>query len=151
MTYVKGTDYVIGFVFDDKDRVVLIRKNRPDYLAGKLNGVGGKIEPTDRMPVDAMVREFDEETGVLLEKEMWKCFGTISFGEREEDLIYLYVARAEISPKTVTDEEVFVFDHRIVSEKETTKNLPFLVEMALCALNSKDLYAELFIDNGEEA
>lgn len=58
--------YVCGFLFSpDRSRVVLIRKNRPVWQAGKLNGVGGKIEPGET-PHDAMVREFREEAGLLI-------------------------------------------------------------------------------------
>ena len=56
-------EYVVGFAINGLD-VLLIRKNRPDWQAGKLNGVGGKIEPGE-FPIEAMVREFQEETGHL--------------------------------------------------------------------------------------
>jgi 8-oxo-dGTP diphosphatase len=53
--------YVCGFLFSpDRSRVLLIRKRRPAWQAGKLNGLGGKIEPGES-PLDAMRREFREE------------------------------------------------------------------------------------------
>jgi 8-oxo-dGTP diphosphatase len=55
--------YVAGFLFDDKrELVALIRKARPAWQAGKLNGVGGHIEDGES-PEAAMTREFQEETG----------------------------------------------------------------------------------------
>ena len=37
------TKYVVGFMFSpDKQFVALIRKNRPEWQAGKLNGIAGK-------------------------------------------------------------------------------------------------------------
>ena len=37
--------YVVGFAFSaDMSRVLLIRKNRPLWMAGKLNGIGGRAE-----------------------------------------------------------------------------------------------------------
>ncbi len=58
--------YVCGFMFSpDRSRVLLIRKNRPTWQAGKLNGVGGKVEPGETAH-DAMVREFREEAGLLI-------------------------------------------------------------------------------------
>ena len=37
---------VVGFAFtEDRRSVILIRKNRPEWQAGRLNGVGGHIEP----------------------------------------------------------------------------------------------------------
>jgi len=56
-------EYVVGFAIDEHQRVLLIRKKRPDYQAGKLNGVGGKIE-WGETPTGAMRREFLEETTI---------------------------------------------------------------------------------------
>lgn len=56
--------YVCSFAFSaDRSRVLLIRKNRPAWQAGKLNGVGGKIEAGET-PVQAARREFAEETSL---------------------------------------------------------------------------------------
>lgn len=56
--------YVLGFAFDKEFKhVLLVWKNRPRWQAGKLNGVGGKIEPGEAVRA-AMVREFQEETGI---------------------------------------------------------------------------------------
>ena len=56
--------YVVGFLLNyDRTQVVLIRKNRPAWQAGHLNGVGGKIEMGET-PIEAMTREFEEETGL---------------------------------------------------------------------------------------
>lgn len=58
------TNYVLGFMFNpERDKVVLIEKNRPEWQAGKLNGVGGKVEQGET-PLQAMIREFYEETGI---------------------------------------------------------------------------------------
>lgn len=58
------TKYVVGFLVDSsRDMVILIRKNRPAWQAGKLNGVGGHVEEGETS-YEAMVREFKEETGV---------------------------------------------------------------------------------------
>ena len=58
--------YVVGYCFDPYfEHVVLIEKARPEWQAGKLNGVGGKIEPKET-PRRAMVREFQEEAGVYI-------------------------------------------------------------------------------------
>lgn len=53
--------YVCGFMFSpDRSRVLLIRKRRPAWQVGKLNGVGGKVEAGEA-PYQAMRREFREE------------------------------------------------------------------------------------------
>lgn len=57
-------DYVVGFCFfgtPTDPSVVLIRKKRPAWQEGKLNGIGGHIEPNEN-PYQAMNREWSEET-----------------------------------------------------------------------------------------
>src|SRR4051794_18101042 len=68
--------YVCGFLFSpDRSRVLLIRKRRPAWQAGKLNGVGGKLEPGET-PLQAMRREFREEAGIELPE--WQHVLTLS-------------------------------------------------------------------------
>lgn len=64
-------DYVMGCVLAangnwDGD-VLLILKDRPAWMAGRLNLVGGKVEEGES-PEDAMIREFREETSLVAEK-----------------------------------------------------------------------------------
>ncbi len=55
-------DMVLGFMFSEAmDLVMLISKVKPDWQAGYLNGIGGKVE-REEMPFEAMSREFQEET-----------------------------------------------------------------------------------------
>lgn len=58
--------YVVGLIFDESfENTLLIRKNRPDWQKGRLNGVGGKVEEHETS-YEAMVRECEEECGLLL-------------------------------------------------------------------------------------
>ena len=58
--------YVLGFVFNEsKDRVLLLRKARPPWQAGRFNGVGGKIKDGED-PIDSMVRECKEKIGLYI-------------------------------------------------------------------------------------
>lgn len=79
--------YVLGFAFY-QDTVLLINKERPDWQAGRLNGVGGKIEAIDESfepstihgklrakILAAMVRECFEETNIETTKDQWHYFG----------------------------------------------------------------------------
>lgn len=56
--------YVLGIVTSPERDVLLIRKTKPDWQAGRLNGIGGKIE-IGEAPGFAMAREFREETGCV--------------------------------------------------------------------------------------
>jgi 8-oxo-dGTP diphosphatase len=58
------TKYVVGFYYvTHPNTVLLIRKKRPDWQKGLLNGVGGHVE-NDESDVAAMRREFEEEAGI---------------------------------------------------------------------------------------
>jgi 8-oxo-dGTP diphosphatase len=69
------TAYVLGFAFNTiGDKVALIRKNKPDWQKGFLNGIGGKIEK-DESKRSAMVREFEEECGIKTSTYYWCYYG----------------------------------------------------------------------------
>jgi 8-oxo-dGTP diphosphatase len=71
------TDFVTGLLFSvDRQHVVLIQKHNPSWQRGSFNGVGGKIEAAER-PIDAMCREFFEETGLSMRPEQWTAFAEI--------------------------------------------------------------------------
>ncbi len=74
--------YVLGFAFDGdlpETKVLLIRKTKPAWQKGRLNGVGGKIEPGETS-ITAIVREFQEETTIQTQKKDWTLRGIISGG-----------------------------------------------------------------------
>lgn len=63
--------YCCGFMFSKETReVALIEKKKPDWMARKLNGIGGKVQ-NNETPAAAMVREFREETGLDTLESMW--------------------------------------------------------------------------------
>lgn len=122
------TEYVVGFLHDGY-RVVLIEKNRPDWQAGLLNGVGGKIEKYDLYPIDAMRREFKEETGVTVQN--WQHFLTL---RGQTNLVWCYVSKAGpkkvLSVKTTTDEPVRVYHMDGLSERhKTVPNLKWIIPL----------------------
>ena len=123
------TDYVLGFAFDDVcENVVLIRKIRPPWQKGLLNGIGGHVEETDIHFHAAMVREFQEETGLLVER--WDHFVTLG---RENDFLCACfrafgVPLDEI--QTMTDETVKVFPVHNLSVG-IVSNLRWLIPLAL--------------------
>lgn len=64
--------YVLCYVFNkDKDQTLLIKKKRPDFLAGKMNGIGGKIEDFDLSVYHAIQRETLEETNMSIPIEQF--------------------------------------------------------------------------------
>ena len=137
------TNYVVGFLFDDvMSKVTLIKKNRPEWQAGLLNGVGGKIEPTDIDSHHAMAREFKEETGVDILPLEWRRFAILLNSPQwtlnvfcAEDTI------AQSQVKTVTDEEIVTLSVKEILEipylryvqppLATIPNIPWLISMAI--------------------
>jgi 8-oxo-dGTP diphosphatase len=149
-------EYVVGFMFKtNMKQVVLIKKKRPEWQNGKLNGVGGRVEPGEN-PYAAMAREFKEETCVYFDG--WKFFCTLAAGS---DKIYFAVASSgsaeEVS--SPTEEEVFLIDvgsvedgsicvglpmpdpgFGEVSVAAAVHNLPWLVRMAIDSLANEVAY-----------
>lgn len=56
--------YVLGIVLNfEANKILLISKKRPSWQAGLFNGIGGKLNHAEA-PLDGMIREFKEETGL---------------------------------------------------------------------------------------
>ena len=98
-------NFVLALVFDeDLSNVVMIKKNRPPRFAGRLNGVGGKMEPGESYR-STMEREFREETGLHI-KRGWAKIDEVAFMDGR---MTIWTARADISEvKTMTDEEIII-------------------------------------------
>lgn len=120
---------VCGFYFNEaKTSLVLIRKNRPDWQAGLLNGVGGKVEEGE-FAIDAMVREFEEETGVR--HRDWESFCVLSDQVNGYDVHY-YRAFGDVTKcTTTTDEAIELVMPGAVNTLGVVHNLTWLVPMAL--------------------
>ncbi|MDO8598594.1 MAG: NUDIX domain-containing protein [bacterium] len=124
------TRYVCGFYFLF-GRVVLIEKKRPDWMAGKRNGVGGHIESGEE-PVDAMVREFEEETGVRVSRERWEHCCTLHSVHAGEDAVVFWFrvdyAAGDPGVRSMTDELIGERTHPYIY---AMSNLGWLIEMAM--------------------
>jgi 8-oxo-dGTP diphosphatase len=114
--------YVVGFLFDKQGNVVLIRKNRPDWQKGRLNGVGGHIEPGET-PEAAMVREFREEAGATV---TWRYFCRV-YGDGYE--VFYFSSHDTADIRTMTDEEVGSYPLNNLPEN-ILPNLKWLLPMA---------------------
>ncbi len=132
------TEYVVGFLFNGNN-VALITKNRPEWQVGKLNGIGGHIEP-DETPHRAIVREFKEETGCLIAS--WNHFATI---EDNWCKIYFFVTYGDYLINTITDEKVEWVSSLDLWKYNCVHNLYWLVPMAI---HSHNVPYEIRINNG---
>lgn len=120
------TSYVAGFLFnEDKTKVALIEKQRPQWQAGLLNGIGGHIEKGETS-FDAMRREFKEETGV--ENIDWNSLITLAGSDWEVHFFYGFGDITKV--RSLTDEIVVVVDINPLPEN-IIDNLKWLIPMAL--------------------
>lgn len=121
-------EMVCGFVFNsDYSKVMLIRKNRPSFLKGMLNGIGGKIEANETA-LNAMMRECHEETGLVINIQDWKLYLTITEAAYS---LYWYVAVVSDDilnqAKSMTDEYVDIFNTTYVTEDKDVQVAPNVV------------------------
>lgn len=121
--------YVLGFCFMwGGSEVVLIRKNKPAWQKGLLNGVGGKIE-SNETPSQAMAREWVEETGAP--SPAWNHFVTMDFSGAVVH-VFKCVLTGFLEVKSTTDEAVFMFPVSAVPGSSIIiPNLRWLIPMAL--------------------
>ena len=125
------TNYVLGFYFStDLERVALIRKQKPAWQAGKLNGIGGKLENGEK-PLSAMRREFREEAGLTVEKWVEFC-QMIGIGFTINCFAAIGDPRECKSQET---ENVGVFHVRLVSRNQVD-NLRWLIPLAINKLET---------------
>ena len=142
--------YTIGIVFSHNLKCVfLLRKNRPDWQAGKLNGIGGHIEEGEE-PLNAMRREALEETGY---KGIWIPFG-VFHGDRPDPYrchLFYSVMKAPyqdekgcdhyfIPPRRMEDQEVEAYLVEDLGQHidEMVVHLPVLIMGALACIRDKD-------------
>ena len=70
-----SSTHVLGLIFDNSNsQILLIKKNRPLFMKGLLNGIGGKIEENESS-LEAISRETKEETNLDLKPEHWTYVG----------------------------------------------------------------------------
>lgn len=129
--------YTVAFIFsrypaDGKLKVLLIRKNRPEWQAGKLNGVGGKVEESDPCPFMGCAREVAEETG--LRNIDLTYFANLSGRSCEIGFFASEVPwETFISARALTDEVLKVCDVDDLPP-DVISNLRWLIPLALNVL-----------------
>lgn len=130
--------YVAGFLLDEHDNVLLIRKKRPAWQAGLLNGIGGKVEPGET-PFDAMRREFREEA--QLDDLDWDHVLTLTFPAGAVWFFRCFGPTAQLhAARAGTDEplEVHHIADLLSPDAPTIANLRWILPLAA---HTHDTYA----------
>jgi 8-oxo-dGTP diphosphatase len=116
------------------DSVALIRKNRPEWQAGLLNGIGGHVEANET-PTAAMVREFEEETGYYVSPFRWFRVAILSGSNYE---VHFFTTTGPVRKlKSTTDEEVVVYRSDLVTSDIAIPNLTWLLPLAKLVLKGQ--------------
>lgn len=121
--------YVLALLFTpDRQRVVLMRRSRPEWQAGRVNALGGKLLPGESAAAAAS-REVLEEAGVQVPEREWR--ETVVW----RDPVYRMHVLAAFHPaarmaRTAEDQEVFLAGVRDLPE-EAIENLRWLIPLAL--------------------
>lgn len=134
--------YVAGFAFDKSlENVLMIRKTKPEWQAGLLNGIGGKIESYDHDVWAAQSREFWEETGLIVPPLRWYKFDLEVFDHSV--IHWFYAAGVDLAGarKTTEEEPVIVPVRDLVSYERTDAiyNIHYLLSKALTFAHRPDV------------
>lgn len=101
-------EYVLGFAFSrGQTDLLLIWKNRPEWQAGRLNGIGGKIEKNET-PLQAMIREFKEET--MLDVLDWRHYATMEFHDSK---VFVFSSMSCSSDELIRAEKEQLTDEKL--------------------------------------
>lgn len=121
--------YTTGFAFDKKlENVLLIRKNRPEWQKGKLNGLGGLIEH-DEIPILSLIREFEEECGIKTNVYMWTHISTI-YGDVWCVDFFSCICDITKATKT-TDENIEIIPINQLYKHSCVNSISWLIPLAI--------------------
>tara|TARA_Y100000766_G_C18822098_1_gene563514 strand:- start:178 stop:666 length:489 start_codon:yes stop_codon:yes gene_type:complete len=131
----KKIKYVGGFYFsEDFSKVALILKNKPDFLKGQINFIGGKIEENETSK-DAMKREFQEEANKEINN--WTYLYSSNNNHFKIDHYFSYGSMDNI--KSMEDEEVLIisvdkaltYPHNDIFRDAFKKTVNYIYQMDL--------------------
>jgi 8-oxo-dGTP diphosphatase len=121
--------YVLALLFTaNRRQVVLMRRTRPVWQAGRVNALGGQIK-VGELPGDAARREVREECGVDVAE--WR---EVLVWEDAEYRMHVLSAVSELArgARTIEDQEAFLADVNALPAN-VIDNLRWLVPLALDA------------------
>lgn len=135
--------YTLGFIFDATlENVLLIQKQRPAWQAGKLNGVGGKLEENETL-TQCIAREVNEEASLETQPQDWVSVGKMGNAEWEVHVFTTQYHGEKDLARSLTDEEVQWHPAQTLPAN-IIPNLSWLVPLCLDHLLGKEVkYAQI--------
>jgi 8-oxo-dGTP pyrophosphatase MutT (NUDIX family) len=145
----KKIEYVSMLMFSQSmQECVLIEKNRPAFLAGKLCPVGGHKE-IDESSIDAAIREFFEEVNISTSACDWKLYA-VCVGDDWTMDCFCSASPLFSQAKTATDETVKIMpvtDALILGVISPRKVAPDLIALIGLAMQSQSRDCVTTIDH----
>jgi len=123
---------VVGFAFH-AGQVLLIRKAKPEWQAGRLNGVGGKVEANE-LELSAMQREFHEKAGLAVHPWWrWRRFCVLDAADRSWRVFFFVAHLSDHEARAVRSQTEEHLEWHPVEQlpRDTIDNLRWLIPMAL--------------------
>lgn len=121
-------NYVLVHVRHPDGKILLVLKDRPSWMKGRLNLVGGKIEKNET-PAHAAMRELEEESGLIGNPAIPKLCGAV---KGVDCIIYCFVVdvnEKEIKPRKGETENVDWYSLDILDDSRLMPNLKLIVPL----------------------
>jgi len=129
--------FVSVLLFDGHgEEVALLRKQRPDFLKGKLMPIGGKIEENET-PTQAILRELREEANLNLEEKDLVNFAFLR-GDSFDISFYYNFSDSIFRIESLTDEKIDRFYVTFLETLDVGPDVSWLIPMALSIKNKKE-------------
>lgn len=127
--------YVLGLIFSQHEgRIALLRKKRPAWQAGMLNGIGGHIE-LGETALQAMVREAAEEVALRFPwPQAWEEIATLRQSRTWDVVVFKTSLPLPNEPEELMgqeDEQVEVYNVNELHLQDLIPNLHYLVQFAV--------------------
>ncbi len=125
--------YVVGFAFSESlQSLLVVEKQRPPWMVGLLNGVGGHIE-SGELPAAAMRRECWEETRLVLEWQYRGVLEGVNNDDRQFECHVFYAYDDKIwSFQQVEEEPLSIVAVTDLGSRRTVAGLSFLIPFGMC-------------------
>lgn len=141
--------YVVSFIFiPNCDHVWMIRKNKPEWQKGCLNGIGGKVEKNETYR-NAAIRELKEESGVYIGhlSEIGYMHGKNNDGSKFKVVIFAAISDQEL--RTIESQEIGIYRVSTIARGNHIENVPMIIEACKYYLLGHSHFSKLILEYNE--